>query len=547
VKSALVVVIVGSGLVVGCGGGSAKGDASDAAKGDAPAEVGAADGGGEASAPDVAMTVDAAPDLASDAAPNDVAGDARGDTATGDAQADGGSDAAVPFLTPYPRFVSGTRLRARYVKDENGTSAQTILRDTTLDVDCVFEPAETGVTRCVPVDRGYVVFADAQCKNPLAQSGLCYLKKWAGLSDSTGNHVYKVDVGGVVTKPTTIWLAGEDENGAATCTASATAAGDQFVPAQLQPDSSFVAATGAPVTETRPGARIGARYWVGADNSKAYVGLYDNARAANCDVLPVGTGARRCFSGVQPATMIYFGDAQCSVQLFMSPGANAPAYARATRQPAANEPSCAGGRWTMRKIGPKHTGQLYRRSGTACTPATAPAGSTPYTLEDGDVGAQLLVTLTDELQGGPRLKALGLRGSDGSAVDGDGQRFIDTKFNETCTATLFDVGDHYCAPAFTGAAEGYADAACSIVAYQYPDEACLYEGGTVATHHVIFKDGGCGERVATDVWLRGAAVTPLYDTAGGTCGVVPGNTSLYYRRAQSPPPSTFAWVDVKTE
>lgn len=533
-------VMFGTGLVVGCGSGGAKSDASDAATGDAQLEVGTVD----TSAPDLAVMLDALPDAANDAAVTDVAMDAGDDATAGDAQPDGDA-VPVKFLTPYPRFVSGTRLRARVVKGEDGTSAQTALHDTTLDVDCTFEPAETGVTRCVPVDRGYVVFADAQCKIPIVQTGACYAKKWAGLSNATGNHVYKV--GGTVTKPTALWGLGPDDNGADACEQITTTVGAEYAAAAAQPDSSFVAAAAATVTETRPGARLGARYYAGADGSKAYVGLYDNALAANCEILSVGVGARRCFASAPPATMIYFGDAQCSVQLYMAPGATLPPYARALRQNAANEPTCAGGRWTLRKVGAKHTGQVYRRSGTACAPATAPAGTTPYALADTDEGPQRLVTLTDELQGGTRLKALGMRGSDGSAVDGDGQRLIDTKFNELCTATVFDsLGDSYCLPPFDGAADGFADAACSITAYHFEDQSCAYQGATVASHHVTYKGGGCGN-AADRIYSRGAAVTPLYDASSGTCGVVPGKTDSYYRYAQFLPPSSFVQVEVEVE
>jgi hypothetical protein len=561
--------LVGLLAAIGCGGGAGTTvdakvdtatdrttDATDAVASDgrdagsdlAPSDVAAgdaaADGGG-----------DATPDGGSSDLPADVAAsDGGGDGTTGadgasDVQRDASAAADVPPPKPYPLFVSGTRLRARYLQAADGTTAQTILHDNVLDTDCSFELMENGVTRCVPTNMTYVVFADAQCKVPVAERS-CAAAKWARYSDESGSHVYKL--GAAVAKPTTIYLHETDENGQPTCRPSPTPpyASETFVSAAPQADTMFVATTGQALVEAQPDLRLAGRYLVGADGSKARVGIEDTALGGTCDVLGVEGGARRCFTRAQPVSMIHFGDDQCTTQLLLATTAATPIYARASRLPTGNEPRC-GAVWSLRKVGAKHVGGTYRRNGngTACIPSTLPGGTTPYTITAGDESAQVLVTLTDDLRGGTRLRAVGTRGADGSVFDPSGDRLIDTRFGETC-AVASAAGGQRCLPPWDGTADAYADAACSMLAYRYPDETCT-RGSAATAHYVAYQNDRCGVGDALKVFARGAAVPTPYDKGATTCTAFDASSSIkpggYYQPGAEVPLTEFVAIESKLE
>jgi hypothetical protein len=74
---------------------------------------------------------------------------------------DAGTDAGQPAVGP----VSGTRLKAGFLRGSDGSSLFTGMQDSALgDVRCAPQVADDGTTRCLPSDTAVATrFADAAC------------------------------------------------------------------------------------------------------------------------------------------------------------------------------------------------------------------------------------------------------------------------------------------------------------------------------------------------------------------------------------------------
>jgi hypothetical protein len=73
-------------------------------------------------------------------------------------------------------------------------------------------------------------------------------------------------------------------------------------------------ADAAPATS---GTRLRARYYVGDDGSKQFIGWHDKERDENCAFVNVG-GVLRCIPGAAGTVVGYYSDAGCSVPLYVA-------------------------------------------------------------------------------------------------------------------------------------------------------------------------------------------------------------------------------------
>jgi len=76
-------------------------------------------------------------------------------------------------------YQSGSRIKMNVLTTPDGAKVFMGSRDTTLNIDCTFQPAADGVTRCLPSFSNPIAFApnpyfgDAACTIPVAQLSGC--------------------------------------------------------------------------------------------------------------------------------------------------------------------------------------------------------------------------------------------------------------------------------------------------------------------------------------------------------------------------------------
>lgn len=95
----------------------------------------------------------------------------------------------------------GARLKAKWIKGEDGSEIAAGLFDTKLNADCTFDEAEDGKTRCLPTSTaahywpnfagfsvGIYLFIDGACTQRAAASSLCSPPvKYARFTDTCGS------------------------------------------------------------------------------------------------------------------------------------------------------------------------------------------------------------------------------------------------------------------------------------------------------------------------------------------------------------------------
>lgn len=130
--------------------------------------------------------------------------------------------------------------------------------------------------------------------------------------------------------------------------------------------------------DNKNGSRLRARYLVGDDGSRSFVGWYDSQLGANCWHVPAADGKQRCLPIYGPIFSSFntdFVDAACSQPAIKSAGCIPPAYARAST----SLPACGGSGFSVYKIGAKAQA-LYSKSGNACASVSLPPGQDVYSV-----------------------------------------------------------------------------------------------------------------------------------------------------------------------
>jgi hypothetical protein len=123
---------------------------------------------------------------------------------------------------------------------------------------------------------------------------------------------------------------------------------------------------------TQSGSRLKAKYYVGSDGSKQFLGWHDSMLNVDCSFLLASDATTRCIPAAPPgvgiATQNFFADAACTQPLGVTDGACAPTPAFITM--TTTDLACST---TTKKYaaGPRFTGTLYQGTPAACTQVSA--------------------------------------------------------------------------------------------------------------------------------------------------------------------------------
>lgn len=549
-SSALLAVIISA-----CGGNDGKPtpDASSAQDGSgavdgATAVDGSVPDGSVGDGPD--MTTIDAPSAVVDASSAEAGTDAPA-SASDAPQADAVVDAAAPADGPsdspmadaavdrgppptYPLYVSGTRLRVRYQKGEDGSRLSDGLHDTMFDTSCSPRMAEDGKTRCLPDDvegaAGY--FADAECKQALVRvgGGEPCLRPFMHLSFPDGRTQVRRTTGKVT--PAAVWRhdekEGPDGRPVVTCVPHAPEPQDQFVATgdPLAP-SQFVELmlTDEPPT---PGYRVTARYLVGADGSKLRQTLRDTLLDSNCMLLNTTAGTR-CFPAQgRPIGMPFmrYADQACTTAVVELPaGETPPAFVRTPIQVTSPD-NCTLVFRHLQPSGRLHDGPLFALSANGCVAAMPMAGRVAHLY--GPDASSNLPRIYAEPIGDTRIQGVRQRLDDGTLLPGGANSF-DSKHGQSCVAREGGDSKVRCFPTVYANNQAYADAACEQPLYLFPDQPVC---GVVGTpKHWILTDTApaCASREGpvTRVLTRGAAATALFAPGPTGCAATTRPSPVY--------------------
>lgn len=132
-------------------------------------------------------------------------------------------------------------------------------------------------------------------------------------------------------------------------------------------DPSFFPAT---PEELGPGERLRERRHRLSEGAAARISLYDTELGADCSFVPDRNGDLRCMPLTQGTVIadVYFLDVSCAIPLISdaNPCPNLFASQKLDGQ------SCEAQRYDVYRVGAPHTGNVYFKTGTFCTRATAP-------------------------------------------------------------------------------------------------------------------------------------------------------------------------------
>ncbi|HVW25050.1 MAG TPA: hypothetical protein VHC69_06740 [Polyangiaceae bacterium] len=264
----------------------------------------------------------------------------RGDPAPSDDDAGAPStteDAGPPKGVDPDSLRSGSRIHVR-VQVSDGELLQVVgLHDTLYDVDCHIDVADDGVSRCLPAAYAGVVYADADCTEPLMRFGPSEppcdgppLPMYALLDDSVTNLCSKstfhvVISGARIDSPPQLY---DNANRDGTC--QPTSAGTSTIYAtNPSPASDWVAfqSTVTPLT-----SRLGVIQWSGSDGSRmpGDTVLLSNDEPCDPDKLPSVPPNPDTVSHCIPRNVQnitngpYFSDAACTAAIAVAPACDPP-------------------------------------------------------------------------------------------------------------------------------------------------------------------------------------------------------------------------------
>lgn len=261
---------------------------------------------------------------------------------------------------------SGARLTLQKYRYDDGTELAVSgeFYDTGLHTRCAPQPWSDGAVRCVPVADD-AEYTDPACTMRIGLARTIVKPSYFVAPDTAagGAVATRVFRAGAATPPIASYytLAGGACTGPIAVPSTLTsffAVGDELDGGALVAfhDTEIAAGrVGLTVRETDDGLRVAA-------------GLRDRPLGAACAATPESDGSVAC-EPAGAATATDFGDPACSQ----------PVVAAATAPPVARlvEPSgCA----SYHSVGPELLAPVYRRTGSACSPADAPAGSRMFAL-----------------------------------------------------------------------------------------------------------------------------------------------------------------------
>jgi hypothetical protein len=128
------------------------------------------------------------------------------------------------------------------------------------------------------------------------------------------------------------------------------------------------------------GSRLKAKWYVGADGSKQFLGWHDSQLNTDCDFEVASDGATRCIPAYPTGALVatYFADTACSQALAYSyHGCTGPTFAS---QSAAASASCALTPATHIYPISAYSGTVYEGSSASCSAVTSAAILGAYTF-----------------------------------------------------------------------------------------------------------------------------------------------------------------------
>ena len=127
------------------------------------------------------------------------------------------------------------------------------------------------------------------------------------------------------------------------------------------------------------GSRLKAKWYVGADGSKQFLGWHDSQLNTDCDFEVASDGATRCIPAYPAGALLatYFADAACSQPIaYLYPGCATPTYASQSASA-----SCALKPVTqIFSIAGVYGGTVYQGTSSSCTAVTATTILSLYTF-----------------------------------------------------------------------------------------------------------------------------------------------------------------------
>lgn len=380
----------------------------------------------------------------------------------GDAGPDGAgplTDAAGEASVPSDGlgWRSGTRLRA--VVDTAGSAKSFVRwRDVQLQIDCSYDVAADGKTRCLPVIDGDVrtIYDDDQCKSPVGVVAKTlatpkYLPPAnAPFVCGTGGDSY---VPGAAYTPAALFT----YDGASCTPSGAPDAKYMYLHVSTAAPSTFVSA--AEATDPR-GPRLSARVYAGEDGSRQDVDLIDSARGgARCAASELKLPSFYCVPTELAYFQDYFSDATCQTLVAFHPG-----YAQqvCNRKPTAVQDSTSAmPPLTLFEAGPVFTGAVYRGPVASCAPATlAPQLGATFYAPGAPLPVSSLAALTVKNEGTGRILSKIVRTSSGAFAANVG--FFDTAKGHACAKQPTTDGVSRCLPSdLSESVNTYADSMCT--------------------------------------------------------------------------------------
>jgi hypothetical protein len=434
----------------------------------------------------------------------------------------GGSGAAAgACMDGTTNHSSGSRVRIRQAVTSEGDSAWLGFHDTTLDVDCRFDLAADGSTRCLPeVARpGVRYYADASCGDALyaveqaCPSDYLLVREPIGTDPCARAGLRVFERGAAYTGSVF------QRSGTACNAATAPAGSTLYRLGSERPASEYAAGT-----PTRWGSG-----WIATDGIEAEGGLrhargYRNTMLDEiCWFRALADGKELCIQEASASDS--FADASCRDTLVYD-GATC-GEKRLSYLVVSDAASC-GRDIELRKVAGLHSGPLYEVSSGACAVNMAPPGADLYTTVPAELSelpdAERVV---DSLDPGRLKPSYRSRNDGGCWFDG----WYDTVLEERCHFEELADGKSYCFPEarYARFEQVFSDASCRTARTYAGMTACSAESIGKAVMDSEAQSPACVPEqrhrlVGTP--QEASALPELYVLgAGGACQrFVPGQT-----------------------
>jgi hypothetical protein len=148
--------------------------------------------------------------------------------------------------------------------------------------------------------------------------------------------------------------------------------------------------------ETKSGTRLRARYYVGEDGSKEFIGWHDMQRNENCTFAKAPDGKLRCLPSEGNALALgYNSDAGCTTQLFITIATGACVPPTAKYATTTDTSTCTTALHTVTLVTPT---ELYVGTPANCLKVTQPPAGYAYYASSGVLAPAEFVAATEQVE-----------------------------------------------------------------------------------------------------------------------------------------------------